>query len=154
MAQSAKANRDQVIAGLEKAVANSYALLIKTHNYHWNVVGPNFFGLHSLLETQYKDLFAATDELAERLRALGCPAPGGLKAFADLTSIPDAPDTPKDAQAMVQDLVDSRRKMLEDENKLLSAAEEADDQVTVDMITGRIGQNEKDIWMLRSVLGK
>lgn len=154
MPQNAKANRDQVIAGLEKAVANSYALLIKTHNYHWNVVGPNFYGLHNLLETQYKDLFAATDELAERLRALGCHAPGSLKAFSDLTSIPDAPDGQQDAQAMIQDLIDSRRKMLEDEARLLSAAEETGDQVTVDMITERIGQNEKDIWMLRSVLGK
>jgi len=154
MAQDAKPNRDQVIAGLEKALANSYALMIKTHNYHWNVEGPNFVGLHNLFETQYKDLFTAIDELAERLRALGCPAPGGLRAFSGLTSIPDAPDGKQEARAMVQDLIDSRRKMLEDDRALLGAAEATDDQVTVDMITGRIGQNEKDIWMLRSILGQ
>ncbi len=154
MPQDAKPNRDAVVSGLEKAIANSYTLMIKTHNYHWNVEGPNFAGLHNLFEEQYRDLFDAVDELAERLRALGSYAPGGLQAFGALTSIKDAPDQPKGWRDMVQDLVASREQMLADDRQLLEAAEGADDQVTVDLITERIGVNEKNIWMLKSIMAQ
>ena len=154
MPENMKPNQDKVIAGLEKALANSYTLMIKTHNYHWNVQGPNFVGLHSLFQQQYTDLFNAIDELAERIRALGSPAPGGLAAFKSLSSVKDAPDQVQNARAMVQDLVESRQTVLKDDSELLGAAEDAGDQVTVDMITERIGKNEKDIWMLRSVIAQ
>ena len=151
MPENAKPNQDKVIAGLEKALANSYTLMIKTHNFHWNVQGPNFVGLHNLFQQQYTDLFNAIDDLAERIRALGAPAPGGLGSFKSLTSIKDAPDQVQNSRAMVQDLIESRRIMLKDDAELLGAAEEAGDQVTIDMITERVGKNEKDIWMLRSI---
>ena len=151
MPQDAKPNQDKVIAGLEKALANSYALMIKTHNYHWNVQGPNFVGLHNLFQEQYTDLFTAIDDLAERIRALGSPAPGSLSAFRNLSGIPDAPDQVQNARTMVQDLISSREIMLKGDAELLAVAEEAGDQVTIDMITERVGKNEKDIWMLRSV---
>lgn len=147
----AKSNENKVIAGLEKALANSYTLMIKTHNYHWNVQGSNFVGLHNLFEQQYKDLFTAIDELAERIRALGAPAPGGLASFKKLSVIQDAADEVQNSKVMVDDLIMSRQAMLAGDQELLAAAEEADDQVTTDMITGRIGKNEKDIWMLRSI---
>jgi starvation-inducible DNA-binding protein len=152
MPQSATPNQDKVITGLEKALANTYTLMIKTHNFHWNVQGENFVGLHNLFEKQYNDLFKAVDELAERIRALGAPAPGGLEAFKGLTSIKDAPTEVQNSRIMVQTLIDSRQAMLKDDEELLKAAEDSDDQVTQDMITSRIAQNQKDIWMLRSVI--
>ena len=150
MAQ-AKPNQDKVIAGLEKALANTYTLMIKTHNFHWNVQGPNFVGLHKLFEEQYKDLFDAVDELAERIRALGAPAPGSLGDFKRLSSIEDAPEKVQASGVMIEEILKSRKAMLNDDQELLSAAEDADDQVTTDMITQRIGKNEKDMWMLRSI---
>ena len=152
MPQSAKPNQDKVITGLEKALANTYTLMIKTHNFHWNVQGENFVGLHNLFEKQYNDLFAAVDDLAERIRALGAPAPGGLEAFKSLSSIQDAPTEVQNSRAMVQTLIESRQAMLKDDEELLGAAEESGDQVTQDMITTRMAQNQKDIWMLRSVI--
>src|SRR3546814_17854549 len=85
-------NTDPVIKALEQSLADTFTLALKTQNYHWNVVGSNFFSLHYLFEEQYKDGFAAADEIAERIRALGAPAPGGLRAFHETTTLYAAQD--------------------------------------------------------------
>ncbi len=144
-------DRREIADGLSRLLADTYTLYLKTHNFHWNVTGPMFQTLHLMFETQYNELAEAVDLLAERIRALGAPAPGGLGSFKRLTSIQDAADQVQNSRVMVQDLIDSRQTMLRDDQELLAAAEDSGDQVTIDMITERIGKNEKDMWMLRSV---
>ena len=85
--------RETVAKGLSKLLADSYSLYLKTHNYHWNVTGPQFNSLHAMFETQYTELAAAVDEIAERIRALGHLAPGSYTEFAKLSSIKDGDNT-------------------------------------------------------------
>ncbi len=141
----------QVITHLKKSLADSYVLFVKTQNYHWNVTGPNFASLHALFEEQYNDLFAANDELAERIRALGAKAPGKLVTYADLASIIEG-DENLDAAAMVQDLANDQDKIIVTLNATLKAAQDAADEVTVGIITDRLTVHEKNAWMLKSSL--
>lgn len=145
-------NSKPVIAALEQALADTYALALKTQAYHWNVEGPNFVGLHTLFEQQYTDAQTAADELAERIRALGAPAPGGLQAFLDMTGITDAKQN-LDAMAMVDDLATSNETIGETLKTGISAAEKAGDPVTADMLTARLTIHDKSAWMLRSLKG-
>ncbi|MDF1792618.1 MAG: DNA starvation/stationary phase protection protein [Thalassobaculaceae bacterium] len=145
-------NSKPVIAALEQALADTYALALKTQNYHWNVEGPNFFGLHTLFEEQYTDAQGAADELAERIRALGAPAPGGLQAFLDMTKIADAKQN-SDAKAMIDDLAASHETMGATLRSGISVAEEAGDPATADMLTARLTIHDKSAWMLRSLKG-
>lgn len=145
-------NSKPVIAALEQALADTYALALKTQNYHWNVEGPNFFGLHSLFEEQYTDAHTAVDELAERIRALGAPAPGGFQAFLDMTKIADAKQN-LDAGGMVADLTAAHETMADTLRSGISVAEEAGDPATADMLTGRLTAHDKHAWMLRSLKG-
>ncbi|WPZ34268.1 DNA starvation/stationary phase protection protein [Thalassobaculum sp. OXR-137] len=144
------ANSKPVIAALEQALADTYALALKTQNYHWNVEGPTFYGLHNLFEEQYNDAHGAVDELAERIRALGAPAPGSFQAFMDATKIADAKQN-ADAQTMVSDLVASHETMGETLREGISVAEKAGDPATADMLTGRLTTHDKHAWMLRSL---
>lgn len=94
-------NSNQVIETLKTALADNYALYLKTQNYHWNVIGPNFRALHLLFEEQYTDLFTANDDIAERIRTLGAKVPATLGGFAAVTNIHDGNEN-ADAQTMVQ----------------------------------------------------
>ncbi len=143
-------NSSPVIAALEQSLADTYSLALKTQNYHWNVEGPDFFGLHSLFEEQYNDALAAVDDLAERIRALGAPAPGGLQAYLDMTGISDARQN-IDASAMVADLLASHETMADTLRNGVAAAEQAGDAASADMLTGRLTAHEKAAWMLRSL---
>ncbi|MCR9072165.1 MAG: DNA starvation/stationary phase protection protein [Alphaproteobacteria bacterium] len=143
-------NSTPVIAALEQALADTYALALKTQNYHWNVEGPNFFGLHNLFEEQYTDAHTAVDELAERIRALGAPAPGGFQVFMDTTKIADAKQN-TDATTMIDDLAASHETMGETLRDGVAAAEEARDPATADMLTARLTIHDKHAWMLRSL---
>lgn len=144
------ANSKPVIAALEQALADTYALALKTQNYHWNVEGPTFYGLHNLFEEQYNDAHGAVDELAERIRALGAPAPGSFQVFMDATKIADAKQN-ADAKTMVADLVSSHETMGETLREGISVAEEAGDPATADMLTARLTTHDKHAWMLRSL---
>ena len=84
-----QSERGDVVEQLTRVLADAYAVYLKTHGYHWNVRGPEFFSLHNMLEQQYRDQWAALDDIAERIRALGELAPQGYGAFANLTSIRD-----------------------------------------------------------------
>ncbi|RMF11397.1 MAG: DNA starvation/stationary phase protection protein [Alphaproteobacteria bacterium] len=146
-----EAARKKIAEGLGRLLADSYTLYLKTHNYHWNVTGPHFTTLHAMFEQHYTELATAVDEIAERIRALGFPAPGSYKAFARLTSIEEAEEVPE-AMDMVRDLVKAHEAVVRTGRSIIPEAEAANDGVTADLVTTRLEVHEKTAWMLRSLL--
>ncbi|WP_395649681.1 Dps family protein [Brevundimonas sp.] len=144
-----KAERTDVAGHLSKVLADSYAVYLKTHGYHWNVRGPEFFSLHGLLEQQYREIWDALDTIAERIRALGELAPMGGSAFANLTSIKDG-DPEKDSHAMLKELVKDNETLIATARAALEASEKDGDDVSVDLMTQRLAAHEKAAWMLRA----
>ncbi len=143
--------RRTIAAGLSRLLADSYTLYLKTHNFHWNVTGPMFQTLHTMFEEEYTELATAVDEIAERIRALGHPAPGSYKAYAELSSIEEADGVPN-AQDMIRQLVDGHEATAKTARSIFPAAEEGNDEVTADLLTQRMTVHEKTAWMLRSLL--
>lgn len=140
---------DNAIAGgLAKLLADTYAVYLKTHGYHWNVRGPSFASLHTLFMTQYTEMWTAIDEIAERIRALGELAPQGYGAFGNLSSIRDG-DPEKDAQAMLKELIGDHQALI----ATAKAARDGADDVTAAVIDARVQAHEKHAWMLRASLG-
>lgn len=145
------ADRKEIAAGLSRLLADSYTLYLKTHNYHWNVEGPQFNTLHTMFETQYTELALAVDEVAERIRALGEPAPGSYKAFAALSSI-DEQEGRLSADDMIRDLVSGQEAVVRTARSVFPTVEAANDEPTADLLTQRMQIHEKNAWMLRSML--
>lgn len=143
--------RNQIVEGLSLLLADSYTLYLKTHNYHWNVTGPMFQTLHTMFETLYNEQWVAVDLIAERIRALGAPAPGTYEEFARLTKIGPVPVNPK-AKEMIADLVEGQATVVRTARALFKVAESANDQPTCDLLTQRMQTHEKYAWMLRSLL--
>ena len=146
-----EAARQEVAAGLSRVLADSYTLYLKTHSYHWNVVGPMFHSLHAMFMEQYTELSLAVDEIAERIRAIGELAPGTYREFAALASVVEDTDHP-DAQEMIRRLIEGHETTARTIRGLLPVAEEAPDQVSTDLLTRRLDVHEKTAWMLRSLL--
>lgn len=146
-------NRKRLSQGLSKVLADSYLLYIKTHAFHWNVKGPMFNTLHLMFEEQYNELFAAVDEIAERIRALGYPAPGSYKNFSELSTVKES-EGELNASEMIKELLDGQETVIRTLKDLVSVADQANDQATADLATARIKQHEKVAWMLRSLLEK
>jgi starvation-inducible DNA-binding protein len=144
-------DRAEIAEGLSRLLADTYTLYLKTHNFHWNVTGPMFQTLHLMFETQYKDLALAVDLIAERIRALGFPAPATYEAFARLGSIRETSGVPK-AKDMIRALVEDQEAVARTARSLFPAIERATDEATVDLLTERIQYHEKTAWMLRSLL--
>lgn len=145
------ANRETIADGLARVLADTYTLYLKTHGYHWNVTGPRFASLHTLFEEHYRELWAATDEIAERIRALGVTAPGSSAAMAEKASIDEAQSVP-DEDAMLADLARGHEQLTKTARDAFPAAESADDQPTMDLLTVRMAASEKAAWMLRAHL--
>lgn len=145
------AARADIAQGLSRLLADSYTLYLKTHNYHWNVTGPQFSTLHTLFETHYTELALAVDQIAERIRALGHPAPGSYGSFAALTSIPEEDDAP-DANEMVRRLVAGQEAVVRTARSVFPLVDEAGDEPSADLLTQRMQIHEKNAWMLRSLL--
>jgi starvation-inducible DNA-binding protein len=143
--------RAAIAAALSKLLADTYTLYLKTHNFHWNVKGPMFQTLHLMFETQYNELALAVDLIAERILALGYPAPGSYVEFGNLTSIKEADGVPK-AKDMIRQLLEGQEIVSRTASKAFPAAEAAGDQVTMDLLTQRIQVHEKTAWMLKSLL--
>lgn len=143
--------RKQIAGELSKLLADSYTLYLKTHNFHWNVTGPMFQTLHLMFETQYDELAIAVDDIAERIRALGEPAPGSYAEFARLSSIADSDGVPA-AEEMIAQLVEAQESVIRTARSVLKAADAVDDQATADLATQRLQLHEKTAWMLRSLL--
>mgnify|MGYP005810059851 CR=1 FL=1 len=147
----AAGDRAKIAEGLSKLLADSYTLYLMTHNFHWNVTGPMFNTLHVMFMTQYTEQWNALDLIAERIRALGFPAPGTYREFAKLASIAEVEGTPK-ALAMVRHLVAAQEATARTARALFPAVEKANDQPTMDLLTQRLDVHEKTAWMLRSLL--
>ncbi|HEU4537588.1 MAG TPA: Dps family protein [Polyangiaceae bacterium] len=143
--------REEIASGLSKVLADTYTLYLKTHNFHWNVTGPMFQTLHLMFEQHYNELALAVDALAERIRALGLPAPGTYKQFAALSSISEEDGVPK-AQDMIRLLVQGHEAVARTSRGVFTIADEANDQPTCDLLTQRMQVHEKTAWMLRSLL--
>ena len=143
---------DKLIDALRLVVADTYALIGQTHLCHWNVRGPSFFSLHNAFEAQYNELFVAVDEIAERIRAKGALAPGGLANLAAMAEIKEIAED-SSAQDMVEHLVGANEKLLADLNFVKALASEAGDSESEDLVIARIQVHEKTVWMLKSFLG-
>lgn len=146
-------DRERIAQGLSKLLADSYTLYVKTHNFHWNVTGPMFQTLHTMFETQYMELAEAVDIIAERIRALGYPAPGSFKEFQRLTSITESEGVPS-AEEMIRQLVEGQEAVVRTARAVFPATENANDEPTADLLTERMQVHEKTAWMLRSLLAQ
>jgi starvation-inducible DNA-binding protein len=143
--------REKIADGLSRLLADSYTLYLMTHNFHWNVTGPMFNTLHAMFMTQYTEQWTALDQIAERIRALGFPAPGTYKEFVKLASIAEVEGQPK-AIEMVRHLVIAQEATARTARELFPLVEDANDQPTADLLTQRLDVHEKTAWMLRSLL--
>ena len=143
-------NRIAIAGGLKKLLADSYTLYLQTHNFHWNVTGPQFRDLHLMFEEHYTELATAVDEIAERIRTLDIPAPGTYKAFASLTSIEEVEGVPEATQ-MVEILTGSHEKVVKTCRAVLAIAQQADDESTAALVGDRMRIHEKTAWMLRAM---
>lgn len=144
-------SRNEIANSLAKVLADSYSLYLKTHNFHWNVTGPMFSTLHLMFETHYVELATAVDLIAERIRALGFIAPGTYSEFAKLSNVKEhAGDI--DSNMMIRYLIEAHEIVIKTSRAVLPIAEEANDQVTLDLVTQRLQIHEKTVWMLRSLV--
>lgn len=148
----AEDERKEIAEGLSRLLADSYTLYLKTHNYHWNVTGPMFQTLHLMFETQYTELALAVDLIAERIRALGFPAPASYREFGKLTSIPEDEDGTPKAEEMIRRLVMGQETVTRTARSIFPVVEKANDEPTADLLTQRMQLHEKNAWMLRSLL--
>ena len=143
--------REKIARGLSALLADSYTLYLMTHNFHWNVTGPDFNSLHQMFMAQYSEQWTALDLIAERIRALGHPAPGTYKEFVELASIKEVEGVPK-ATDMVRHLVSAQEATARTARQLFPLVNTANDQPTADLLTQRLEVHEKTAWMLRSLL--
>lgn len=145
------AHRRAIADGLSRTLADTYTLYLKTHNFHWNVTGPMFQTLHLMFEDQYNELALAVDAIAERIRALGFPAPGTYSEYAKLSSISETEGVPT-AEEMIALLVEGQEAVARTAREVFAVADEANDEPTADLLTQRLQIHEKNAWMLRSLL--
>ena len=143
--------REKIARGLSALLADSYTLYQMTHNFHWNVTGPMFNTLHLMFMAQYTEQWNALDMIAERIRALGHPAPGTYTEFVKLASIKEIGGVPK-ATAMIRHLVAAQEATARTARELFPLVDAANDQPTADLLTQRLEVHEKTAWMLRSLL--
>jgi len=148
-----EADRRKIAKGLSHLLADTYTLYLKTHNFHWNVTGPMFQTLHLMFETQYNELALAVDLIAERIRALGVPAPGTYREFAALSSIKESKGVPSATQ-MIRELVAGQEAVARTARSVFPLVEKVSDEPSADLLTQRMQLHEKNAWMLRSLLGK
>lgn len=146
-------DRREIAQGLSKLLADTYTLYLKTHNFHWNVTGPMFQTLHLMFEQQYNELALAVDLIAERIRALGFPAPGTYKEFANLSSIREEEGVPS-AEDMIRKLVEGQEAVVRTARSIFPVVERSHDEPTADLLTQRMQVHEKTAWMLRSLLAQ
>lgn len=144
-------DREKIAKGLSGLLADSYTLYLMTHNFHWNVTGPEFNSLHLMFMAQYTEQWNALDIIAERIRALGHPAPGTYREFVKLASIKEVEGVPR-AMDMVRHLVAAQEATARTARNLFPLVDAANDQPTADVLTQRLDVHEKTAWMLRSLL--
>jgi starvation-inducible DNA-binding protein len=146
-------DREKIAEGLSHLLADTYTLYLKTHNFHWNVTGPMFQTLHLMFEAQYNELALAVDMIAERIRALGFPAPGTYKEYARLSSIKESAGVPE-AREMIRLLVEGQEAVVRTARGIFPLVDKATDESSADLLTQRMQVHEKTAWMLRALLEK
>ena len=144
-------DRSKIAAGLSRLLADTYTLYLKTHNFHLNVKGPMFQTLHVMFETHYTELALAVDDIAERIRTLGFPAPGTYRQFAELSSIKEDEGVPE-ASEMIRLLVEGQEACVRTARSIFPICDASNDEPTADLLTQRMQVHEKNAWMLRSLL--
>ncbi len=144
-----KDDRLKIAEGLKRLLADSYTLYLQTHNFHWNVTGPQFRELHLMFEEHYTELATAVDEIAERIRTLDVAAPGTYKAFAELSSIEEIEGVPS-AATMVDILTKGHEQIVKTSRDALKLAQDADDESSAALVSDRMRIHEKTAWMLRA----
>lgn len=145
-----EADRTKIAEGLSHLLADSYTLYLQTHNFHWNVTGPQFRELHLMFEEHYTELAVAVDDIAERIRTLGVPAPGTFKAFAELSSIKETDGVPA-AGEMVAMLTKGHEQVVKTSRKVLTLAQAGSDESSIALVSDRMRVHEKTAWMLRAM---
>jgi starvation-inducible DNA-binding protein len=143
--------RQEMGESLRDLLANTYALYLKTQNFHWNVIGSEFFSLHLLFENQYEALAEAVDEIAERVRSLGIYADGSFSAFGKRATIADSNKILSDKK-MIEELVKGHEEICRQGRPLITRSQDLHDDVTGDLVIKRLSFHEKAAWMLRSHL--
>lgn len=145
--------RKTIAEGLGHLLADTYSLYLKTHNFHWNVVGPRFRELHLMFEEQYTELAVAVDDIAERIRTLGFPAPGTYSQYASLSSIKETEGVPP-ADDMIRILTEDNEAVVRTARRILPSAQGVGDESTASLIADRMVVHEKTAWMIRSLLSE
>lgn len=144
-------DRKEIGSALQTLLATSYTLYLQTHNFHWNVTGPQFRDLHLMFEEHYNELAIAVDDIAERIRTLGEIAPGTYAAFARLSAIEEVEDVP-DAQSMISILMKGHEQVVRSCREVLALSGDADDESTSALVSDRMRVHEKTAWMLRALI--
>lgn len=144
-------NRQEISLGLARLHADTYAIYLKTQNFHWNLTGPEFYSLHVLFEKQYEEMAGAIDEIAERIRALGFYVDGSFAAFKRVTGVKEE-DKVLSIKEMLVSLIEAHEVLICHGRKVAEIADQEKDFATVDLIGRRLGSHEKFAWMLRSQL--
>jgi starvation-inducible DNA-binding protein len=144
-------DRKSIVEGLSRLLSDTYVLYLKTHNFHWNVTGPMFRTLHLMFEEQYNELALAVDLIAERIRALGFPAPGAYATYARLSSIKEEEGVPS-AEDMIKQLVAGQEAVTRTARGIFPLLDKVSDEPTADLLTQRMQVHEKTAWMLRALL--
>ena len=147
-----QAKREMMAAAVTEVLADTYALYFKTHAYHWNVTGPRFHDLHTLFEAQYNEMWTATDEIAERVRALGVKAPSSYAEMDNSAKVQSGANQ-SDATDMLADLLAGHEQVATTIRAALAKASDLGDEASADVLTPRLTAHEKMGWMLRSTLG-
>ena len=150
---SEKEGREKVVASLSQVLASTFTLYLKTHGFHWNVTGRMFHSLHLMFEDQYQELWLAADALAERIRALGFPAPGSYQEFSRRSHIREAQTIPN-AAGMIAELLSDHETCARSVRQALWIARSNIDAPTEDLLTKRLMAHEKAAWMLKSLLAE
>ena len=146
-----EAERRKIAEGLSRLLADTFTLYLTTHNFHWNVKGPMFQTLHLMFQEQYNELWLALDAIAERIRALGFPAPGTYSEYAKLSSVKETSGVPE-AKEMIRILVAGQEAVARTARKVFPVVDKSADEPTADLLTQRMQVHEKTAWMLRSLL--
>lgn len=145
--------RTEITDKLRDFLATTYALYLKTQNFHWNLVGPDFFALHLLFEKHYEEMAGAIDEIAERVRSLGAYADGSFSALQKRSEIAESNKAPTQDK-MIEELLKGHETLSRMGRPLIRKFQEMHDDVTSDLLIKRLAFHEKAAWMLRSHLEK
>lgn len=149
------ADRKAVIEMLNRLLADEHVLMLKTHNYHWNVLGSSFDPLHKFFGEQYDQIEESVDEIAERARMLGGKAVGTLSEYLALTRLDERPGDYPDAMTMIANLLHDHETLIGILRQDVDAcAEKYGDIGSNDFLTGLLRMHEKMAWFLRSFLQK